>query len=386
MKKNNLLTIFLPLYFVIGMLKGMSIFEHTDYILSILIQLLVLFILIKEKKQINKKFFSLYVANILLILIIGIYFMVIDCEFSLIINRILPLFSIYGLIIILVRRNEINFKEIINNTINLFSILGIIIIFDIICYLIFSKSIWPPISYLGNRFSGPFYDSNFMAITYGVILITALYMEMKHKKEIILISIICILAAKSWSTIIFIILTILIHLVLKINFKNLFLKQIIFIIVDILFIIVFHKYNTDLSKIFMKMLSGTNFSVAEIMAKFKSLDLRITAQYSALKLFIVSPLGHGPRTIVTYLGMDIHNSYIGFLFEQGIFGGLLQIINMPAINSNEKFSDTITTFIIMVAFFINIHYLSIFVFVILTVLTCKEGGENDNIFNNSASL
>lgn len=387
MKENKLINFLLPLYFFIGMLKGVSIFAHVDYILSIFIQIYVLFSLVKNNERVSKKYLALFLINIFIILCIGIYFVYIGSEYSLIINRVLPLISIFGLVLLNSNVELLNIKIILNRTIKMFMVLAVLMIFDYFIFLVAHRCIWEPVSYLGYRYSGPFFDSNFMSITYGFILLVLLYMKKDKKIISILLCLICIIIAKSWSTIIFVILSILLHTILKVKFNNIFFKQIVFIIVDIIFILMCHKYMNSLMNDFIKILSKTPFSIEEIIAKFNSFKFRIDAQYTSLNMFTNMPFGHGPRTIVNFIKMDIHNSYLGFLFEQGIFGLILQIINIPLKRNNYIVCDIVSTFLFIVAFFINIHYSSIFVLGLLIIfLFNSERGEVDEIFNNNASL
>lgn len=387
MKGNKFVNFLLPLYFFMGMLKGISIFAHLDYILSIFIQIYVFSTLLKKNEKLNSKKFAFYLINIFIILCIGLYFAYIGSELFLIINRILPLISIFGLLIINANENLICFKVILNRTILLFSILACLMLIDYLAFLSIHRCIWEPISYLGYRYSGPFFDSNFMSITYGTILLLLLYMKKKKKIIPIILCLLCIFIAKSWSTIIIIALSFFLHTILKIKFKNLFFKQIVFIAIDVLFILLCQKYMSVLMNDFISFMSKTSFSIEELTAKFNSFKFRIDAQYKSLNLFLNMPLGHGPRTIVSFLNMDIHNSYLGFLFEQGLLGFFLQIINVPLKNNKYIVCDIISTFIFIVAFFINIHYSSIFVLGILILFFFNnERGETNEIFNNYASL
>ena len=115
MKKNlNLLEFLLILYFSIGMLKGIRIFEYADYILSLVIQILCIYYINKKGNKLPKKYFLMLFLIVLLIF----DFFIIDVGFFGVMKRILPLISIFGIILVN-SIEEINIKFVIKKVLRL---------------------------------------------------------------------------------------------------------------------------------------------------------------------------------------------------------------------------------------------------------------------------
>lgn len=359
MKKNlNLLEFLLVLYFSLGMLKGIRIFEYVDYILSIGIQVLCIYYISKKDNKFPKK----YILMLFFILLLVFEFIIIDVGIGGIIKRVFPLISIFGIILVN-NIEEINIELLIKRILDFYFILGSFIILDAIFYYVFSFSIWPPERYLGYRFSGPFYDSNFMSITYCAMLILKFFIDYHKENKIdllkIIVFVICILLGKSWSAIIVIIVSFVISKIMKSD--NLFKKQLIFIMIYFFLLYFINKYNIQIQEIFCNFLDKiTSYNEQEILAKYNSFYYRIESQTEAIRLFLNKPFGYGPLQIVNYIGMDVHNSYIAFLFELGLIGFLLQILSLPSKIFNIKELNMFSIFIILMSFTINIHYTVLF--------------------------
>lgn len=172
---GNILNILLILYFFLGMQKNIFLLRYIDYILAIIIQIYYLFLIKKNKDSLSKDKLFLYLFNLAIIFLIFIIFIFMQVNVYKILFRVLPLISIFGFLIITGNNKYYNVNEIIKNVIFLYGILGIIILMDSIIFYIFQVSLWPPQYYLGNRFSGPFYDPNFLSITYSFFFIVLFY-------------------------------------------------------------------------------------------------------------------------------------------------------------------------------------------------------------------
>lgn len=368
----SIIEILLVLYFIFGALEIESI-KHIDYFLSLFIQFLTIsFILLNKNFVILRiKVLILYITNIFIIIFLFLNFLIGNFELSSSINRILVLLSIFGLIIVLSICDFIDINRVIKRTIYCYFILGLVIIIDAIFYLVLKVSLWPPDIYLGLRFSGPFYDSNFLGLFFGVFFILTIYSSEKfllNKKFILIVFLINLLISLSWTSIIFFVISIFIGYLYK--YKNILWKQIIILFIYLIFI-QFFSINIDYIKsIFINILSIIlPFSIDQLNAKFLSFQYRVDSQLKALELINEKPFGWGPHSIVPMIGRDVHNSYIGFLFELGILGLLLIFINVIfKLPSSQKHLSILVTYIILMALTLNVHYSTVFSITMLLLI------------------
>lgn len=379
---GNILNILLILYFFLGMQKNIFLLRYIDYILAIIIQIYYLFLIKKNKESLSKDKLFLYLFNLAIIFLIFIIFIFMQVNVYKILFRVLPLISIFGFLIITGNNKYYNVNEIIKNVIFLYGILGIIILMDSIIFYIFQVSLWPPQYYLGNRFSGPFYDPNFLSITYSFFFIVLFYNKEffgKYWKYLIIIFSINILLGMSWSSIIILLLSFLTSKIL--SFQNMFNKQIFIFLIYFFIIISFSFFAGELQNIFVNIFEPLKlFSIDELNAKFLSLMLRIDTQVKALSLIPTHFLGYGPQTIVTFLGRDVHNSVVAYLFELGIPGLLLIICSMPRTKCQySKMTNVLSTFFIFISLTIDMHYSILFVFLLFIIYT-----ENNNILTKKS--
>lgn len=93
--------------------------------------------------------------------------------------------------------------KIISRLFYFYTILAIVIIADSVLFLFTGIAMWLPENYLGLRFSGPFFDSNFLALFYGVLFLFT-FNNVNYPKyySILYLSVICL--ALSWSAISFV--------------------------------------------------------------------------------------------------------------------------------------------------------------------------------------
>ena len=376
---EDILNIFLSFYFFFGMQKNIFFFRYFDYILAIIIQIYYLFLIKKNEDSLSKDKLFLYFFNLALIFLIFIAFVFNQVQFSKILFRILPLISIFGFMIITGNNKYYDVKKIIRNVIFLYGILGILILIDSTMFLFFQSSFWPTQYYLGNRFSGPFYDPNFLSITYSFFFIVLFYNKDffgKYWRHLIVIFLINILLGMSWSSITILLISFLTSKVL--SFQNMFKKQIFIFTIYFLVIFSFSFFEVELQNIFVSIFEPLKiFSIDELNAKFISLAMRINTQLEALLIIPKHFLGYGPQSIVSILGRDVHNSVVAYLFELGIPGFLLIICSMPRTKCQySKMVNVLSSFFIFISLTIDMHYSVLFVFLLFIIYT-----ENNNVLS-----
>lgn len=377
----SLIEILMVLYFVFGAIE-FNLIKYFGNSISIVIQLTTIIFIILNKNVIivRPKVLLLYVANIFIIIFIFLIFLLNDNGVITSLNRILVILSIFGLIIVLSIYNYINLNKVIKYTLYCYFIIGIIVLIDALFFLLFKNSLWPPENYLGLRFSGPFYDSNFLGLFFGVFFILALYYKehfIINKKILLIVFLMNLLISLSWTSIIFFVVSLSIGYFCKYN--NIFWKQNIILIMYFIFINFFTENMNDIKVLFIKFLSKIlPFSIDQLNAKFLSFQYRVDAQFKAIELNSEKPFGWGPHSTVPMIGRDIHNSYIGFLFELGILGLLLILINLIFnLSNSQKYLSILATYIILMALTLNVHYSVVFALTMLLFINAHFMKNND---------
>ncbi len=375
---KDIIEFLVVVYFLVGGIDKFvnPLIQYADYILSILIQLYVLiYLLVNEEVRVKamKKIVRLYFINMILITTIMLHFFQLNTGIIEISRRILPLYSIFGFVIVFGISTDyfINLDRIIKKIVYGYFFIGCSIIIDACIFVLFKTSLWPPEYYLGARFSGPFYDSNFLGLYYGILLLIVLYygnIDLKYRKSIIIIFALNLLISLSWTNIGIFIIAVILNKFIK--FKNILLKQVLFISLYLFIIYIFSLNQENLKIAFIDLLSKiTSFSEKQLLAKFLSFEYRIEAQLKALDLFKYDMMGAGPRMIVPLIGRDVHNSFVGFLFELGIPGILLLMGNFNfKFKDYNKCLDILSTYIILMALTLNVHYSVIYTLVLMLII------------------
>ncbi|AMQ07889.1 O-antigen ligase family protein [Sporosarcina psychrophila] len=366
----------ISLYFILGGLEKSEIFiiRYADYIISLCLQLvIIIYILTNKNLKLGGRILSLYAINLSIIVIILINFINLNVNSVDAVNRILPLISIFGVILIFsISSNKIlDFNNVLKITVYGYFILGSLIILDAISFLFLHVSIWSPDYYLGIRFSGPFSDPNFLGLFYGALSIIIIFcdtLKVKHKKLIIIVFLINLIISLSWTSIALFIVSVFSGFFLRL--KNLFVKQLTVVGLYFLIIYLYNQNYKEFEMLFLNIFSPIlPFSINELVAKFLSLDYRFKAQIEAIQIVKDNLMGMGPGTLVSNIGRDTHNSYIGFLFELGLPGFILLLVSVKfRLRKYNKLVNILSTFVFLMSLTLNVHYTVVYPLLMLVLI------------------
>lgn len=374
---QNFFEIFIAVYVLLGCFIENFELKILRYSFGLALQLFllcVLFFKIERKEKFDKKILKKYFVVVLLLILTEINFLIVKTKFLLSVNRLLPLLSIFGIVL----AGDRNFKIDILLSIKIFVFLFFILVFAVNCdavlYELFGKGIWKPIYYLGDRWQGPFGDPNFMCLFSASALIFALLSDFNRNLKTLIVTTFGInaLLSRSLSMIGALIFTFIVHLVFKP--KTLIKKQMIILIAYAAFM-TFYSLCKERFEFFvfsaLRLIYDTD-RAAQIKAT--SLIIRFDTQLNALNIFFSSFIGQGPRTLVPLLGCDTHNSYVGFLFELGISGFLLIPLTLKSDfnGSDNAAANYLSTFLMTSSLLLSVHDTAIYSFFILSQYARKN--------------
>lgn len=332
------------------------------YSIGLFVQLFLLFFYIANDVKVKRKSpFVKYLICLAIIFVIAVLFFFMKIDDVTIINRVLPLLSVFGIVILGEQKYGININEIAFKFVKIYILLILIVNLDAIIFMITGRGIWIPISYLGYRYSGFFNDPNFMAIFSAVVFIILLKSKENYNNIYrvigMVILIINILLARALSTYILLTFVLLINkfISLKISLK----KQVLFICAYLAVIFFYSNFKSEFMEFFIYILKHTYGDINRATIKYGSLTARFDTQLTAIKLIIERWWGYGPRQIVPFLGLDTHNSYIGITFEQGLLGLILILVSLKRKIENSM-ASYVGMFLMLSALLINIHYTAIY--------------------------
>lgn len=358
---NLFLENLLIIYFVVGAFLVNDTINISRYIIGLCIQIYSLTLILRRSKRFKISIHG-YLNIIAIIGFIAISFFIIGVSTITAINRILPILSVFGIIILGENSININIDRIIKIYACVYTWFICLINLDAVRFMLSKNAIWKPISYMGYRYTGPFGDPNFMALFSVVVLILIFYnKDLSKKFKLFAIIMIAwnIILANSLSAYILLFLTTIINKYF--NDKNLFRKQIFFILIYIICIttyIVFNSQIEDFVTYALYKLYNNNAFAAQI--KYTSLAIRLDTQVEAITIAIKELLGQGPLQIVSQLGHDTHNSYVGFFFEQGVLGIWLIVCTWSRKLKANELVAPISTFLFLSGMLLNIHYTAIY--------------------------
>lgn len=374
---NKCVEAFVIIDILLGIFMKNDITKIAYYLLSIAIQFYVLLKAIKMNMRFKFEKGSFLYA-ILIILLIAIDFAIINVEIVNYVNRIGVLLSVFGLIIIGEEFLQFDIEFIVRNFIRLFIVLITVVNLDAIRFMLTGEAIWKPISYLGYRYGGPFYDPNFMALYSATVFLICMGHKSKSKfqKFAIVMLAFNILLSGALTTFILLPTTFVIHIVSKKRriYKNIYKKQLVIVCIYFIILIIYAVFNSEVEDIGISILEKVYGDINSATVKYRSLEYRFITQINAMKIGILELLGQGPLQLVSQLGRDTHNSYIGFFFEQGVFGILLILYTTKNAQCNAAYINYVSTYLMLSALLLNIHYTSIYSFFL--IIQCLTKNKN----------
>lgn len=366
----------LVLCLMLGTFQLYTPFKVTRYILCLILQLISLLKISKYSNINSIPFYSSlhrYVLILLFNVSVFISFFLIGAKSDDIVNRVLPLISMYGIIIFLDDRIGLDRERILRLFSYSYVILALVVNIDACAYIFTGVSLWPPMIYVSDRFSGPFEDPNFMALFSASIFFVFYTIEkdlIRWRRLSLGILFVNILLAGSFSTLAFIPFTIFLYRYTK-RLTNL-KKQIIILVGYFAFISFYAALNKQIEKSVVEVLYNIigSYEFAEI--KYGSLQIRLDTQSAAVSKFCSEWWGQGPLQLVPQLEHDAHNSYVSMMFEQGIFG-LLMILCTLNNKRPSKIESRMGTYLMLSALLLNVHDCSIYSLFVLTQHTKLRG-------------
>ncbi len=155
--------------------------------------------------------------------------------------------------------------------------------------------------------------------------------------SILYLSVICL--ALSWSAIIFCCIS---YCAYKIFTKSPGVNQCIIIVGYILLLLLIANHIDFIQESFLKICSWIfNIEDKLLLIKFRSLEWRFESQLVFFNANNIHTLlwGHGPHTILKYMEIDTHNSFIGYAFEMGLLNLclLLGVVNFMGDSKSAKY-------------------------------------------------
>ncbi len=348
--------------FVLGLFALSDAAKITRYILSLLLQISLL---IRNRRH-NSSIFVSYFLVVALVGLCVVNFVFNNTEMTLIINRALPLLSMFGVVLIGEATRHIDLKRVIVTFVKVYVFIMLIAMFDYMIYLLIGRALlWNPFLYLGARATGPLGDPNFLGLFSVAVLMLVWSMDFKRRYKIFasVILLTMILLSLSISTWLIAIVSIVANKILPSNNRK---KAVIIFVADLAFLLLFSIFRENIFEVGSKIMTifyGGDTWAGEL--KFGSAMIRFDAQVGAMEIFLESWIGEGPHQLVPQLGHDTHNSYISFLFEGGIPELLLIFVTLRKKISNP-FNKILGTFLMLFALVLNIHDTAIWSLFILS--------------------
>ncbi len=357
------------LYVVTGAFTSIGPISKLFYIIGLIAEILSLFYLINGR-YVGEKILKYYLEIITTIVLITFGFIINGTPIKLVLSRSMSLICIFGCIIFFAPELRIDLFRVLVKVKKIMIIIAAVMLIDIICHKVTGFGFWKPITYLGYRYSGPFYDSNYAAAYLGCILLLVwMDGDFNSKKRWIatIILVTDIYFCGSLTSILALLICVFAAALKKlIHINNIMVFQLICLSIYVTMLIIWSNnrqffYNAGTG------LLGSLYSDGG-KAKYISLQIRFETQFKALRIAVLNFWGQGPHQLVPQLGHDTHNSFFSFFFEEGYLGVLLLIQSLRYQASKiTKLAFYLVLFITINTFLLDIHYTTIYTILLISI-------------------
>lgn len=374
--RPKLLESFVILYVILGIFMTNDTITLLHYLISIFLQMYLLMLALRNRKSF-KRALGGYCITVATIIFIAVNFLVLDVQMIKLFNRIGPLLAVFGIVIVGENSFHIDLKYIVHKSARWYVFFITIINIDALRFMFTGTAIWEPMKYLGYRYFGPFGGPNFMALYSAAMFFVII--KTGEKKGIfqyfaVAILVLNMLLANSLSTYLILAMTFLIHAIW--NPKNILKKQIIFLGCYLIGILIFISFKDQFAMMGIALLQRLYGSHQAAIIKYVSLFNRLDTQEKGLVLVFQKLWGYGPLQIVPQLGMDTHNSYVGFFFEQGVLGIILILVSLNRKICKSKGANYMSTYLMLSGLLLNVHYTTIY-----SLCLIMQFMEDENVFD-----
>lgn len=366
---KSLLEKMFSIYVVLGALTGISILSHTFYFVGIL-SVFFSYVILCRKRGFSRKMFIVHFEILMVIFGILFGFLLVDVSFSLIFTRIMALFCIFGITICFVPELKISIENVLLSIKKILLFIAIVMFIDIVVQKIFGMGIWKPITYLGYRYSGPFYDSNYAAVYLGCTLLLVLFESKYNERKKIFYATILFLDiffCGSLTTFLGLIITFLMMFFVKnLTFHKVMFIHFLLLATYLLILCIWHNNQEIFYSAGIDILSKVYHGGAE--AKYISLQMRFAAQYKALEIGVQSFWGEGPHQLIPQLGQDTHSSFFSIFFEEGYLGLLLILLSLKfQARKLCTMAKSMLIFVTISMFMLDIHYTTVYTILLFVI-------------------
>ena len=382
---------------ILGSFMTNEVMYVIHYILLLMCQCIQVGKLIVKRKgrlRLSKEMMQ-YMSVILCVFTIGFIFFAEGIDQKSFVIRILSLIAVFGIIICGVEDLDFDIKFVVRTATRIYVIICLVLLVDAVMYMRTGNAMWKPIVYLGDRYAGPFGDPNFLALFSTIYLIILLFSK---KNEIyrynavpVIIIGLTIILAMALSTFLFLLMAVFGNWIMR-N-RSLRMKMVVLCGLYLCFLFFYPKMENLIHKGITNELTSIYGSMESAEVKYKSLSDRLDAQEKALNGIKKKWWGQGPRQIVDQLGRDTHNSYLGIIFEQGIFGFVLIYVSLRKQRNSDIALSICGNYLFLSALLLNVHYVSIYCLFLILQYRKNDNrcvtllkGKTDAVFNHSTGV
>lgn len=366
---SGLIEISIVLYVVTGALTGIGQINKLFYVIGMVTEIMALFYLVNNR-YVEKNFLKCYLEILATITLITFGFIIGGTSVQLVFTRSMSLICIFGCVIFFAPELGVDLFRVLVKVKKVMIVIATMMLLDIICHKITGLGFWKPITYLGYRYSGPFYDSNYAATYLGCILLLVWTDgDFNNKKKWIatIILVADIYFCGSLTSILALFICLIAGVLRKvIPINRIMVFHLLCLSVYIVIILIWSNNRQLFYEVGTRLL-GKIYSDGG-KAKYISLQIRFETQFKALQIAVLNFWGQGPHQLVPQLGHDTHNSFFSSFFEEGYLGLLLVIQSLRYQASKiTNLAFYLVLFITINTFFLDIHYTTIYTILLISI-------------------